>query len=243
MVVSCDDRASIRHIITALFVMIVLSIVAWQLEDSISADGPSVLVIEIDGNIEPLTADRIARGIDEARGQGSSLVVIRLDTPGGLLDSTREIVEEILESDIPVAVYVGPAGARAASAGTFVAAAANFAVMAPGTNIGAATPVKADGQDIPDPCRRIRGPRGRSGGVRRHLRRCGGQLRRHGAGHEHRRGHSGQGGWPGHSGDPRPKGQRRYERGVSRRRATATPRRWRRPCCWPRRTLRKRPSI
>ncbi len=139
-----------RHIITAIFVMIALLIVAWQLDDSISADGPSVLVIEIDGNIEPLTADRIARGIDEARGQGSSMVVIRLDTPGGLLDSTREIVEEILESDIPVAVYVGPAGARAASAGTFVAAAANFAVMAPGTNIGAATPVKADGQDIPE---------------------------------------------------------------------------------------------
>ena len=150
MVVCCDDRASMRHIITAIFVMAALSIVVWQLDDSISADGPSVLVIEIDGNIEPLTADRIARGIDEARGQGSSLVVIRLDTPGGLLDSTREIVEEILESDIPVAVYVGPAGARAASAGTFVAAAANFAVMAPGTNIGAATPVKADGQDIPE---------------------------------------------------------------------------------------------
>ena len=150
MVVCCDDRASMRYIITAIFVMAALSIVVWQLDDSISADGPSVLVIEIDGNIEPLTADRIARGIDEARGQGSSLVVIRLDTPGGLLDSTREIVEEILESDIPVAVYVGPAGARAASAGTFVAAAANFAVMAPGTNIGAATPVKADGQDIPE---------------------------------------------------------------------------------------------
>ena len=150
MVVYCDDRASMRHIITAIFVMAALSIVVWQLDDSISADGPSVLVIEIDGNIEPLTADRIARGIDEARGQGSSMVVIRLDTPGGLLDSTREIVEEILESDIPVAVYVGPAGARAASAGTFVAAAANFAVMAPGTNIGAATPVKADGQDIPE---------------------------------------------------------------------------------------------
>ena len=150
MVVYCDDRASMRHIITAIFVMAALSIVVWQLGDSISADGPSVLVIEIDGNIEPLTADRIARGIDEARGQGSSMVVIRLDTPGGLLDSTREIVEEILESDIPVAVYVGPAGARAASAGTFVAAAANFAVMAPGTNIGAATPVKADGQDIPE---------------------------------------------------------------------------------------------
>ena len=150
MVVSCDDRASMRRIITAVFVMMVVSIVAWQLDDSASADGPSVLVVEIDGDIEPLTADRIARGIDEARDTGATLAVIRLDTPGGLLDSTREIVEDILASEIPVAVYVGPAGARAASAGTFVAAAANFAVMAPGTNIGAATPVKADGGDIPE---------------------------------------------------------------------------------------------
>ena len=108
-----------------------------------------MLVIEVDGNIEPLTADRIARGIDEARGKGASLVVIQLDTPGGLLESTREIVEEILDSDIPVAVYVGPAGARAASAGTFITAAANFAVMAPGTTIGAASPVTSDGGDIP----------------------------------------------------------------------------------------------
>jgi membrane-bound serine protease (ClpP class) len=139
-----------RRIIATLFVTIAVSIVAWQAYDAVSAAGPSVLVIEIDGDIEPLTADRIARGIDEARDTGATLAVIRLDTPGGLLDSTREIVEDILASEIPVAVYVGPAGARAASAGTFVAAAANFAVMAPGTNIGAATPVKADGGDIPE---------------------------------------------------------------------------------------------
>ena len=129
--------------------MISITVVVWQNGDSVSADGSSVLVIEIDGNIEPLTADRIARGIDEARGSGASLVVIQLDTPGGLLESTREIVEEILESDTPVAVFVGPAGARAASAGTFIAAAANFAVMAPGTTIGAASPVSSDGGDIP----------------------------------------------------------------------------------------------
>ncbi len=138
-----------RHAITALFVMLAVSVLAWQSGDSVSADGSSVLVIEIDGNIEPLTADRIARGIDEARGKGASLVVIQLDTPGGLLESTREIVEEVLDSDIPVAVYVGPAGARAASAGTFITAAANFAVMAPGTTIGAASPVTSGGQDIP----------------------------------------------------------------------------------------------
>ena len=138
-----------RHVITALFVMIAVTVLAWQSGDSVSADGSSVLVIKVDGNIEPLTADRIARGIDEARDKGASLLVIQLDTPGGLLESTREIVEEILESDIPVAVFVGPAGARAASAGTFIAAAANFAVMAPGTTIGAASPVASDGGDIP----------------------------------------------------------------------------------------------
>ena len=138
-----------RHIITALFVMIAVTVFAWQFGDSVSADGSSVLVIDVDGNIEPLTADRIARGIDEARGKGASLVVIQLDTPGGLLESTREIVEALLESDTPVAVYVGPAGARAASAGTFITAAANFAVMAPGTTIGAASPVRSDGGDIP----------------------------------------------------------------------------------------------
>ena len=138
-----------RHIITAFFVMIAISVFAWQSGDSVSADGSSVLVIEVDGNIEPLTADRIARGIDEARDKGATLLVIQLDTPGGLLESTREIVEEILGSDIPVAVFVGPAGARAASAGTFIAAAANFAVMAPGTTIGAASPVASDGGDIP----------------------------------------------------------------------------------------------
>ena len=150
MAVPYDERAFMRRIIATLFVTIAVSIVAWQAYDAVSAAGPSVLVIEIDGDIEPLTADRIARGIDEARDTGATLAVIRLDTPGGLLDSTREIVEDILASEIPVAVYVGPAGARAASAGTFVAAAANFAVMAPGTNIGAATPVKADGGDIPE---------------------------------------------------------------------------------------------
>ncbi|MYB48772.1 MAG: nodulation protein NfeD [Dehalococcoidia bacterium] len=138
-----------RHVITTLFVMIAVTVVVWQNGDSVSADGSSVLVIEIDGNIEPLTADRIARGIDEARGKGASLVVIQLDTPGGLLESTREIVEHILASDTPVAVFVGPAGARAASAGTFIAAAANFAVMAPGTTIGAASPIASDGEDIP----------------------------------------------------------------------------------------------
>ena len=138
-----------RHVITALAVIVAGTVFVCSSGGSVAAQGPSVLIIEVDGNIEPLTADRIARGIDEARDNGASLVVIQLDTPGGLLESTRKIVEEILESDTPVAVFVGPAGARAASAGTFITAAANFAVMAPGTTIGAASPVTSTGGDIP----------------------------------------------------------------------------------------------
>ncbi len=81
---------------------------------------------------------------DEAR-----LILIELDTPGGQLSATRSMVETLLNSEIPVAVYVAPQGARAGSAGTFITAAANFAVMAPGTNIGAASPISSTGEDIP----------------------------------------------------------------------------------------------
>lgn len=113
------------------------------------ADGDYVGVIDIDGPIDRISARYLARGIDKTIADGGQLVVIKLDTPGGLLSSTRDMVEAILGAKIPVAVYVSPPGAQAASAGTFITAAANFAVMAPGTNIGAASPVAAGGQDIP----------------------------------------------------------------------------------------------
>ena len=138
-----------RHRIAILGVAAATLVFALLPVDSAAADGPNVLVIDVDGIVDPLTVDHIGRGIVKAGEYGSSLVVIRLNTPGGLLDSTREIVERILESEVPVAVYVTPSGARAASAGIFVAAAANFAVMAPGTNIGAATPVGPGGGDLP----------------------------------------------------------------------------------------------
>ena len=109
---------------------------------------PQALVITVDGVINPVKDRYIERAIEEAEARGAELLVIRLDTPGGLLDSTRDIVERLLASPVPTAVYVSPAGARAGSAGTFITAAANFAVMAPGSNIGAATPVSATGQDL-----------------------------------------------------------------------------------------------
>ena len=145
----CGYANIMRHSIAILAVVVAISILGCESRDSNLVTPSGVLVIEINGVIDPLTANLIERGLDEAQELGTSLVVIELDTPGGLLVSTREIVGRLLESETPVAVYVSPAGARAASAGTFLVAAANFAVMAPGTNIGAATPIMSDGRDIP----------------------------------------------------------------------------------------------
>ncbi len=107
-------------------------------------------VIRIDGAIDAINARYLSRAIDKAEGDAAVLIVVELDTPGGRLDSTRDMVERILESRAPVAVYVAPSGAQAASAGTFLTVAANFAVMAPATNIGAASPVSGTGEDLPE---------------------------------------------------------------------------------------------
>jgi membrane-bound serine protease (ClpP class) len=109
---------------------------------------PHALVLRVDGIINPVKERLISRAIEQAEDSQATLAIIQLDTPGGLLDSTRKIVEMMLESDVPIAVYVSPRGAQAGSAGTFITAAANFAVMAPATNIGAATPVSATGEDL-----------------------------------------------------------------------------------------------
>ena len=106
------------------------------------------LLIDIDGPISPITANFLDQALIEANESGSDLIVIRINTPGGLLSSTREMVGYLLESEVPSVVYVAPSGARAGSAGTFIAAAANVAVMASGTNIGAASPVGSSGQEL-----------------------------------------------------------------------------------------------
>src|SRR2546422_1930266 len=109
---------------------------------------PTVLFITVNRNIDHVTQGFIADAVKKAEQEHDALLVIQLDTPGGAYDATRKIVQHLLAADVPVAVYVAPKGARAASAGTFILTAANFAVMAPGTNIGAASPVSANGKDI-----------------------------------------------------------------------------------------------
>lgn len=105
----------------------------------------SVHVITVDASINPATADFIHQSIEEANEAGAECLVIRLNTPGGLLKSTREIVSDLLTAKLPVIVYVAPAGAQSASAGAFITLAAHVAAMAPGTNIGAAHPVGMQG--------------------------------------------------------------------------------------------------
>ena len=114
------------------------------------APGSNVVLIRLDGAIDGVTARFIERGLRITAEQDSELVVLMLNTPGGLLDATRDIVKVIMASEVPVAVYVAPEGAQAASAGTFVGAAANILAMAPTTNIGAASVVSSDGSDLPD---------------------------------------------------------------------------------------------
>ncbi|MFA6034628.1 MAG: ATP-dependent Clp protease proteolytic subunit, partial [Myxococcota bacterium] len=114
--------------------------------DGAAGEG-TVSIVEINGSINPGSADYILGSIREAEKASDRAVIIRLDTPGGLLSSTREIVKGIMSSTVPVVVYVAPDGAHAGSAGVFITLSANVAAMAPGTNIGAAHPVGMGGKD------------------------------------------------------------------------------------------------
>ncbi len=110
------------------------------------AQEKKVLVIGVDGTINPASSDYIESGINRAKDIEAACLIIELNTPGGLLKSTREIVKNILLSPVPVVVYVYPSGSQAASAGVFITLAGHIAAMAPGTNIGAAHPVTLQGQ-------------------------------------------------------------------------------------------------
>ena len=126
-----------KHFLSYCFFLFLLS-------PALSAQ--KVVSMKIDGAINPVTADFIHDGIEKASREKAECLIIHLNTPGGLLKSTRVIVSDMLESRVPVIVYVSPGGAHAGSAGVFITLAANIAAMAPGTNIGAAHPVDLQGQ-------------------------------------------------------------------------------------------------
>src|SRR5690554_3890312 len=111
-------------------------------------DSSSVTVISIKGTIGPTTTNYISRGLSIAIERNDEALIIKLDTPGGLLTSTQDIVQEMLASEMPIVVYVSPTGGGAGSAGTFITLAAHIAAMAPTTTIGAASPVSMGGGQI-----------------------------------------------------------------------------------------------
>jgi len=120
------------------------------LSAAVSASSQLIQILHVEGVIVPVVADYIDRGISKAEDENAAACIIELDTPGGLLESTETIVKRIMNADVPVVVYVSPKGAWAASAGTFITLSAHIAAMMPGTTIGAAHPVSAGGEQIPE---------------------------------------------------------------------------------------------
>lgn len=143
-----------RHIVRLLFSVATLLGVAGMAASSLrAASGADVVVLPTTGVVDNVMAGYLRDGIARAAADGVPAVVVQLNTPGGSLESTNDIVGTLLEADVPTIVWVAPAGGRAASAGTFITLAGHLAFMAPGTSIGAASPVAAGGEEIPDTLR------------------------------------------------------------------------------------------
>jgi membrane-bound serine protease (ClpP class) len=140
----------LRLLCLAALVGLCLSIAAAQTQPSRTASR-TVIVLDIQDAIGPATSDFFVRTLDRAQARNAELIVLRMDTPGGLDSAMRDMIRAILASSIPVAIYVAPSGARAASAGTYLLYAAHIAAMAPATNLGAATPVQIGGSEGREP--------------------------------------------------------------------------------------------
>jgi membrane-bound serine protease (ClpP class) len=138
--VDMPGRRPCWPVVAALIVVLIVTLTI-----PAAAEARRAVVLNIDGAIGPAIADYVLRELEEVRPGDTGLVILRIDTPGGLDTSMREIIRAVLASPVPVAAYVAPSGARGASAGTYITYACAIAAMAPGTNLGAATPIQLQG--------------------------------------------------------------------------------------------------
>jgi membrane-bound serine protease (ClpP class) len=134
-----------------LFLILILEVLP-GIDPARAAAAERVLMIHVEGAISVAAARHLSRAVDQAKKEDAAAIIIRLDTPGGLVSATRDMIRDMMAAPVPIIVYVAPSGARAASAGTFIVYASHIAAMAPGTNIGAATPISMGGlPGVPQP--------------------------------------------------------------------------------------------